>query len=73
MISIVNTFMEGNLYEILRAFQFSHCSGIENGMKEVKEKSTTLSFVYNIFLDYVKDFPRMWSVIRALMADLTNI
>lgn len=61
--------MERSLYEILRAFQFSHCSG-HLDMKELKKESTRVPFVYDIFLDYVKDFPRLWWSIRTLMADL---
>jgi len=61
--------MEGNMYEILRAFQFSHCYGHDKDMKKLKKESTRLPIIYDMFLDYVKDFSRMWWAVRTLMEE----
>merc|ERR1719474_740136 len=37
--------MEGNMYVILKAFQFSHCFGDDKDMKKLKEESARLPIV----------------------------
>jgi len=61
--------VEGNMYVILKAFQFSHCFGTDKDMKKLKKESTRLPIVYDMFLDCVKDFSRMWWSVRTLMEE----
>ena len=60
--------MEEDLYYIMRAFQCSHCSNMD--MKQLKIETPVSQIVYGRFLEYAKDFPRMWWSVRTLMEEI---